>query len=285
MIVVLFLIAENNLEIMRVSVVKNCRRSSSIRKGFIQEPAFSACLNEDPALGISGGWLSSEFFWMAFFPICMVIAAVALEYSGFDLWWEANFFDALTKSWPYREHWLFDQVIHNGGRILDKAAAGVWLLMFAGTAVYQPFRRYRKLMLYFLGAAAAGPVIVGILKQLTHIYTPWDIKPFSGPYPYIRLFDPVPGNLPAGGAFPSGHASGGYAFFSLYFLLCHLGSDHSRFGLAIGLILGGIYGIGQQVRGAHFPSHDLFAMVICWYSAFFVYALFYPEQWRYYSNV
>ena len=79
-------------------------------------------------------------------------------------------------------------------------------------------------MIYFLIASAAGPIIVGFLKQTTHIYTPWKIKHFSGPLPYIRLFDPVPGHLPVGRAFPAGHASGGYAFLSLYFLLHYFGS-------------------------------------------------------------
>ena len=34
-----------------------------------------------------------------------------------------------------------------------------------------------------------------------------------------------------------------------------------------GLVLGGVFAATQEVRGAHFLSHDLFSLVICWYAA------------------
>ncbi|NDY72850.1 PAP2 family protein [Desulfobacter hydrogenophilus] len=218
--------------------------------------------------------------WMTVLPLFIIVSAIVCEYSGLDIWWESFFFNESTHSWPFRDHWLFEQVLHEGGRLFNIFAAGLWLLGFITTLLHKPFRKYRKPMLYFLVAAAAGPIIVGALKQATHIYTPWDILPFYGSLPYIRLFDLVPNGLPIGQAFPAGHASGGYTFFSLYFLMHQLGASDKKLGLAAGLFLGGAYGLGQQVRGAHFPSHDLFSMVICWYAAFYVYYLFYPKQWR-----
>jgi membrane-associated PAP2 superfamily phosphatase len=126
---------------------------------------------------------------------------------------------------------------------------------------------------------------VGILKHITHIHTPWELALFSGDQPYIRIFDPVPAGTPVGQAFPAGHASGGFAFFSLYFALGHVRSRFQIYGLWFALGLGLVFGLGQQVRGAHFPSHDLFSMVICWYAALGVYFLFYPEQWKASNNV
>ncbi|NOX32557.1 MAG: phosphatase PAP2 family protein, partial [Deltaproteobacteria bacterium] len=142
----------------------------------------------------------------------------------------------------------------------------------------------KKLLVFFLVSSAAGPLIVSAGKHLTHIYTPWELKIFSGTQPYIRLFDHVPNGMPVGEAFPAGHASGGYAFFSLYFLMLHLRSPYRIYGLLFGLILGLIFGTGQQIRGAHFPSHDLFTLVICWYSAFIFYYIFYPKEWRWNQN-
>ncbi|WP_244154248.1 phosphatase PAP2 family protein [Desulfospira joergensenii] len=217
---------------------------------------------------------------MTVLPVSILAVAIILEYSGLDIWWESIFFDASSSSWPYRDQWLFEKVIHEGGRFFNILTAGIWVMGFVAAFLHKPSKKYRRPLLYFLIAAAAGPVIVGIIKQTTHIYTPWDIIPFSGSLPYIRLFDPVPNGLPVGQAFPAGHASGGYAFFSLYFLFYHLGFPPKKYGLAVGLFLGTIYGFGQQARGAHFPSHDLFSLVICWYSAFFIYYLFYPKQWR-----
>lgn len=218
------------------------------------------------------------FLQLAVFPLYPVLMAVVMEYSGFDLWWEARFYDAAARIWPWRDHWLFDQVIHSGGRQLNICLAALWLGAFLTSALRPALKKYQKPLLFFLAATATGPLLVGALKHITHIYTPWDI--FSGSFPYIRLFDPVPDGLPAGGAFPAGHASGGYAFVSLYFLLDALGFSRKWPGLAPGLILGAVFGIGQQVRGAHFPSHDLITLAICWYSPLLIYSLFYPKKWR-----
>jgi len=217
-------------------------------------------------------------------PLILLLTGVVFEYSGFDVWWVSHFYDAQHHSWPFRDHWLFDTVIHDGGRQFNIGAAMLWLIVFSLTFFLESLKNSKKILLYFLIAAAAGPLIVGVGKHTTHIYTPWDLKIFSGTMPYIRIFDPVPNGAPIGEAFPSGHASGGYAFFSLYFLLLHLRSPYRIYGLLFGLGLGLVFGIGQQVRGAHFPSHDLFSMVICWYAALIFYYIFFPDKWSHHYN-
>ncbi len=217
---------------------------------------------------------------MTVFPVFLLMVGIVFEYSDFDVWWISHFYNEQSRSWPFRGHWLFDTVIHDWGRYFDIFAVVTWLMVFLLTWGYRPFKKHKKIMLYVLAASAAGPLIVGAGKHTTHIYTPWDLDIFSGTLPYIRLFDPVPKGLPIGEAFPAGHAAGGYAFFSLYFLLLHLGSPYKNHGFLFALSLGLFFGIGQQVRGAHFPSHDLFTLVICWYSALIIYYLFYPEEWK-----
>lgn len=219
-------------------------------------------------------------FFMLAVPLILLVMGILFEYSGFDIWWVGHFFDGQTRSWPFRDHWLFNTVIHEWGRLFNIGMGGLWLIAFLSACFHAPFKKYRKIMLYFLAAAGAGPLIVGAVKNMTHIYTPWDLNLFSGTLPYIRLFDPAPHGLPIGHAFPAGHSSGGFAYVSLYFLLRHLDSPHRKYGLLFGLGLGLIFGIGQQVRGAHFPSHDLFSMVICWYASLILYYIFYPKEWR-----
>ena len=224
------------------------------------------------------------FFTMAVAPFFLILTAIYFEYSGFDLWWISHFYDGQTRSWPFRNHWLFETVIHHWGRHLDLAAGLVWLVVFALSFFSPALKNKRLLMVYFLVATGAGPLLVGVGKHLTHIYTPWDLALFSGPLPHIRLFDPVPQGLPVGHAFPAGHASGGYAFVSLYFVMDHLGFCRKIYGLMTGLGLGLIFGLGQQVRGAHFPSHDLFTLVICWYAALVFYRIFFPQKWPWAVN-
>jgi membrane-associated PAP2 superfamily phosphatase len=45
-------------------------------------------------------------------------------------------------------------------------------------------------------------------------------------------------------------------------------------GLAVGGGLGLLFGISQQLRGAHFLSHDVWTAGICWATALLTYLLF-----------
>jgi len=215
---------------------------------------------------------------MVILPGMLLVIAVIFEYSGFDIWWISHFYDPQKNIWPYQHHWLFDTVIHSGGQLFDKIVVLFWLITFVIVSCKSSLFGYRKILLYFLCASAAGPLLVGISKSVTHIFTPWDLAIFNGKYPYVRLFDTVLPNLPVGHAFPAGHASGGYCFLSLFFVFHQYRSAHQYHGLLVGLFLGMLFGIGQQIRGAHFPSHDIFTLVICWYSSLLLYFLFYRKE-------
>jgi membrane-associated PAP2 superfamily phosphatase len=72
------------------------------------------------------------------------------------------------------------------------------------------------------------------------------------------------------GCFPSAHATTGYALFGWYFLARRARRRHSwRYALP-GLVIGSVFGATQQLRGAHFVSHDLAAAGLCWALAWLV---------------
>ena len=213
-------------------------------------------------------------------PLLLMLIGTGFEYSGLDLWWVSHFYDFQRQIWPFMNHWLFSDIIHTGGQLFCKFLGLVWLISFSATFSKADYKSYRKPLLCFLAATVAGPALVAIGKSITHIYTPWDLQLFNGPQPYVKLLDAVSQGALVGHAFPAGHASAGYAFSSLYFLFRRLRPSLRAYGISFGLTLGLIFGIGQQVRGAHFPSHDLFSMAICWLAALIVYVSFYPEEWR-----
>jgi membrane-associated PAP2 superfamily phosphatase len=217
---------------------------------------------------------------MLIFPLLLFVSAVLLEYSGLDIWWVSHFYDAQNQVWPYRGHWLFDTIIHSGGQLFDWSFAVIWLLLFIFVNLQKKFRPYRKILLFFFVATAAGPILIGLGKNFTHIASPWDLHIFNGVQPYIRMLDSLPVDAARGHAFPAGHASGGYCFLSLYFVLLRYRSHYRGYGLLFGLTIGLVFGLGQQVRGAHFPSHDLITILICWYASLACYFLFYPAEWQ-----
>lgn len=63
---------------------------------------------------------------------------------------------------------------------------------------------------------------------------------------------------------PVYHASAGYAWLCLYYFALLWRPSWRWAGLWIGLGTGLVFGISQQLRGAHFLSHDVATALICW---------------------
>jgi membrane-associated PAP2 superfamily phosphatase len=213
-------------------------------------------------------------------PLFLILIAIASEYSGFDVGMERIFYDAGTHTWPLKNGLVTSALLHTAGKNLVVAAMVSVLLVLVLTFFVKRLRPLRKGAAYLLAGTLLGVIIVSILKSSTHIYTPWNLQMFGGDKPYIRLFDPAPAGLPVGHGFPGGHSSGGFGFLSVYFLLSFYAPRYRYFGLALGLGLGGVFAIAQELRGAHFLSHDLFSLVICWYAALLVFELMFRKELR-----
>lgn len=213
-------------------------------------------------------------------PLALFVVAIAgLEFTSLDFQISENFYNTKLHEWPYKEDWLIETVIHKKGQAFSKIMGGVVLsfLLFSqrkNSSLY----RYRKSLLFLFIASITGPIITAILKSNTTIYCPWDLKLFGGEKPYIRLFDNVPGEHAIGHCFPSGHAGGGFTFISLYFFLMVVNPKYKILGLFGGLLLGTVYGIAQQMRGAHFLSHDIYALMVCWFSSLTWFLIFFRKD-------
>jgi membrane-associated PAP2 superfamily phosphatase len=200
-------------------------------------------------------------------PCVAVLFAICSEYTGLDVWISQYFYDSALGKWPYKSHWLTQDLLHNGGRYLVVAMAIILLLLLVGSFFLSRLKPYRRDLAFVLLAGISGPAIIGGLKAATHIYSPWDLQIFGGAQPYIRIFDHAPLHASVGHAFPAAHSSGGFAWLSLFFALRRRAVPWSRLSLLLPLFLGLLFGVAQQVRGAHFLSHDLITLAICWMSA------------------
>ena len=65
-----------------------------------------------------------------------------------------------------------------------------------------------------------------------------------------------------GQCWPAGHASGGFALVSVASLA--LTRRRQLAGVAVGLTVGGIMGVYQMLKGAHYTSDTLVTMLIAW---------------------
>lgn len=197
-----------------------------------------------------------------------------------DLWLADHLFAWEGNQWALRHAWITQQVIHQWGRDLSTAA---WLAVLA--ALLMAFRRrdwasLRKPLVYLLLATALSTLLVAWIKSWSNVDCPWDIARYGGTRPYFGLLQDRPAGLPRGQCFPAGHAGGGYTWVALYFFLLVVKPRLRWWGLAVGLGTGLLFGISQQLRGAHFISHDLVAATICWTTAAVLYGTFWRKRDR-----
>ena len=119
-------------------------------------------------------------------------------------------------------------------------------------------RAHRKGLLAVVLSLALTPGIVGALKTATNVACPSKTQRYGGPLPDLSLLQAYPeGAHPAAPqrCFPAGHASGGFALFSLVYLV-ETASAKSRAALAA-LAIGGTMGAYKMEVGDHFLRHTL----------------------------
>ncbi|WDS35067.1 phosphatase PAP2 family protein [Pseudoxanthomonas sp.] len=201
-------------------------------------------------------------------PLCAAVAAIALlQGLGGDLWVADHLYAAEGGRWALEHHWITETLVHQWGKRLDIVA---WLLL-AMVRVSLPrhpaARAWARPLNYLLVATLAGPLLVSWMKSWTDVDCPWDLVRYGGLHPYVELFQHRPAGYGPGQCFPAGHSSAGYGWVALFFGLGAIKPRWGWIGLAAGLSVGLLFGISQQLRGAHFLSHDVASVTVCWLAA------------------
>ena len=205
------------------------------------------------------------------------VAALTLESSSLDIWFADLLYQWSGGAWNFRDAWLTAALIHKGGRSLVGLMIVLVLLTLTASNFVARLEHYRTALIYLLASALISGVVINLLKSLSHVDCPWDLLRYGGIHPYIRNFAHLPAGLEVSGCFPSGHASAAYAWFGLYYVCRVHKPAWSRFMLAGVLVMGLVFGFGQQLRGAHFLSHDLWTLGVCWLLATLLFRLFFPH--------
>ncbi len=212
--------------------------------------------------------------------IILVLMIIGLEYFQLDYAFTQLFYDHKTQNWPYKDAWLTQTVFHKWGQKLSISMGVIIFILFILSFLLKKLKAYKKAFGFLFLSSISGPVVIAILKSSTHIYCPWSLKIFGADKPYIKLFDSVAPSLPVGHCFPGGHAGGGFAFISLYYFLMIIAPAYRFYGLATGLVIGIVFALTQEMRGAHFISHDLTSLLICWELISILFIIFYRDRFN-----
>jgi membrane-associated PAP2 superfamily phosphatase len=191
---------------------------------------------------------------MAWLPVAGLAAlAVAVHQSGLDLWLADRIYAAQDLRWGLRHHVLTANVLHDGGRLVSQLAWASVVIAWLLSHRIEALRSWQCALGRLALSALLATAMVATLKHLIPVHCPWDLVRYGGT-----------ANIGDGGGvcFPSGHASAGYAWMAL--ARVPRSTRWRRTGLATGIAAGLLFGLDQQLRGAHFLSHDLWAAALCW---------------------
>jgi len=109
------------------------------------------------------------------------------------------------------------------------------------------------------------PLTVNVLKASTDIPCPRDLVHYGGDYPYVTITSGYPADFqgePNAECYPAGHASGGFALLSLFFVFKN--QRRRRIAIASVLILSWTVGNYKSIIGDHFISHTFVTMLLAW---------------------
>lgn len=190
-----------------------------------------------------------------------------------DLWLADRVYAMEGHAWSLQNGYVTQDLLHAAGRQASKYMWFALALTVATSLLLRQLRQWRRPLVYLLLATALSTAAVGLLKRWTNMDCPWDLLRYGGDKDYYTLFMHRPSILGHAKCFPAGHASAGYAWVALYFFFLSARPRWRWWGLGFALALGAVFGVAQQLRGAHFLSHDVWTLMICWLVALALYLL------------
>jgi membrane-associated PAP2 superfamily phosphatase len=225
--------------------------------------------------GDGAGPLPPRFLVSHAMPVLVLaLLASVLMVSRGDQWLADHLYAWQGHRWQLRSAFFTRDLIHRHGR---EASALAWLGVLLAWIVACARPRWARWRIPLACLLVSTGLAMGALlwiKSWSNMDCPWDLARYGGTRDYVGLLALRPVGMPRAECLPAGHAGAGYIWMALYFYFLAVRPQWRWRGLAVGISLGLLFGASQQLRGAHFLSHDLWAAAICWASALGGYLLF-----------
>lgn len=221
---------------------------------------------------VLGGWLRYLLL-----PLWLLTVLFILSYgTGLDETLAAIWFELQGKQWSLKTHWLTETVLHQTVRQLNLCVLLLMIVYWLVKSFLHPQSATLRALGVLLLSIICSVATIALLKRLIPMECPWDLQAFGGTQTWFGLFSDRPSSMRSNQCFPAGHASIGYSWLAIYFFFQVLRPRLALSGLFCSIGVGLILGFTQQLRGAHFLSHDIATAAICWTVAVVVFRCFYP---------
>lgn len=198
------------------------------------------------------------------------------EFTDLDIFIQDFFYDGVTHKWLliHKKNSWMDIFFYSGIKIIIIIFGLIILFLYlysfkSSTAV---LKSYRKGLLIVWISIIVIPVAIGSLKATTNTPCPCHIQHYGGTYPYIKALDSMPTEIiKKFKCFPAGHASGGFALMSLFFLFKT--RKNTIMALSLALLVGWSMGLYKMLIGDHYLSHTIITMILSWFIILTIYAI------------
>lgn len=198
--------------------------------------------------------------------LLLSVVILFFSLSNMDFWIQDAFFNQQTHQWIVdRELQPYKFIFYDSIKrllILFAVAILISLIFFRKR---EKIIAYKKGLIIVLLSAIFVPLSVGFLKKESHMPCPKNEIHYGGVYPKTALWESYPSSFKASQnirCWPAGHASGGFALLSLFFLF--KSRKNRILSIAFALSIGWSTGLYKMLIGDHFFSHTLITMLLAW---------------------
>ncbi len=200
-------------------------------------------------------------------------AALWLLCLAFTLLWDLYGWDLPVmrslgnrQGFALHHHWWLETVLHHGVQKLSTVLyLALWLMVWWPLGTLKNWSRRERLGVVLCITLAL--LATSGLKQVSQTSCPSSLAEFGGTAQYVSHWAWGVRDGGGGHCFPGGHASSALGFLALAFpFLARPGAPNQRRGyavLAVVLAAGVLLGLAQTLRGAHYPSHTLWTVLLC----------------------
>ncbi len=194
--------------------------------------------------------------------IILVLTVLFFQFTTVDEKVQNLFYNFSTHKWILdRDAQPYKFIFYDGlKKFLIVVGIGFLVSLFL-----KRFKSYKKALMIVVFSAILVPVVVGGLKKYTNMPCPKNRVEYGGTYPHTYIWQHYPKDFKKSKTrcWPAGHASGGFALMSLFFLF--KSRRNKLLGLVFGISLGWMMGLYKMFIGDHFLSHTVITMILAWF--------------------
>lgn len=198
--------------------------------------------------------------------LLLLVSIIFFALSSIDIDLQDLLYNTQTQQWvlsnnaePY--HFIF----YSGAKKLLIFLAVILLIVLLFFRKNPTIKPYTKGLLIVILSAIFVPSITGGIKKYSNMPCPKHEIHYGGKYPHTAVWQRYKApytKLKNIRCWPAGHASGGFALMSLFFLFKR--KRNKILALVAAIIIGWSMGTYKMLIGDHYFSHTFITMLLTW---------------------